>query len=78
MEQKSKESEKAKQSVLGGLGDYGDSDEENNSAPENDSTEKTTEEIKAVHVHSDDVKDARRLRAKEWAEKRKARKSESC
>jgi len=78
IEQKSKESEKAKQGVLEGLGDYGDSDEENNStAPDNDSREKAAEETKPVQIHSDDIKGARRLRAKEWAKKRKARKPES-
>lgn len=79
-EQKAKESEKTKgENILGGLGDYGDSDESDDA--DSDTGNKPgemTDEIKASQnddsmvTDEEGIKAVRRLRAKEWAEKRRA------
>jgi len=63
---------------LGVLADYGDSDEEDEETDKNDklSTESKGEEVVITNSPDTDtdaaIKEARRARAKEWAEKRRA------
>ena len=71
--QEKAKAEKPKTPTLGGLGDYGDSDDESGdeSAPAEQPPPAPPAEVEAS---SEDVKAARRAKLKEWAEKRRREK----
>ncbi|KAL1743815.1 hypothetical protein HDZ31DRAFT_64692 [Schizophyllum fasciatum] len=76
--QEKAEAERPKTQALGGLGDYGDSDDEEGDEPAIQAqSHPAGDEAQAGVTSSEDVKAARRAKLKEWAEKRRREKDAS-
>jgi len=66
-----KEKEKQVGAGLGGLAGYGDSEDEDEGNEADETTIPLNKEQKTDNEADDPVKEARRARAREWAEKRR-------